>query len=458
KRVGSRVELLESNRPELNERMSNMSEKIGELRSSLIDLDKNFNNISRDFSRISDISKELQPEKILKSLEKKQSQIEQNEAKVESVKSKISIMSGKFKEVSDTLEQVKGLKDIVSVADELNKKIRVVSDLKTQTEKTAGKMETLFYELKENLNEVRSTIGRSEANEDAIKEMLRTVDKMSLKLESLAKKQNLDDMRKELDNGLSEFRFDTDSKISKLVDTLKDVNEKMKNINTSKEDDIKKYINKKITEYSELYKNADRVIKEQVDKLQEQQKRELDDGLKHETENLDKMFSDKLTEYSELYKNADRRIKEHIDKIKEQIDKLPEQQKRKLDDRLKQETENLDKRFSDMELKLLGLSKNVDARIENRMTMKGYERKDEHLAAEIKKENLDKESVVAPKEKPVIADNTRKLVKYIETLIESGNYKGAREHYITLMSEYESHEKSDPYVLTKITEFHNKLK
>ena len=63
-RLLGRVEILENNRSEVNERITNLSERIGELRSSLVELDKNYSELIGKFDTIYDIAKELKPEKI----------------------------------------------------------------------------------------------------------------------------------------------------------------------------------------------------------------------------------------------------------------------------------------------------------------------------------------------------------------------------------------------------------
>lgn len=394
-RLLGRVEILENNRTEVNEQVGNIDEKIGELRSSLIERDKTYSKLARDFDKISEIAKELEPEKILRNLEKKQVQIEKNDAKLESVEDRLSILSKKFKDLSDTTEQVKGLKDLVSVADELNKKIRIVDDLKNKTEKTAGKVETLFYELQENLNKVQVNLGKIETNEDMVKEMLRTVDKLSLKLEGTVPEQKLNESEKEFEEKLSELKFDTESKFKELVDAVKETNKKIRAIDEKSLKDI-----------------------------------------------LKKGFAEKLAESSKLY-----------EELNQKIEKLEIQ---------KGSSENLDKRFSDLELKILELSKGVDNRIERRLGEKDkmkasfYRKpKEEPVQTQDRKQEV---KTIKREREYTQTDSVNSLINYIETLISSGNFAEARNQFIRLLSKYEEQEESSPFLLEKITEFHNKLK
>jgi len=411
-RLLGRVEILENNRSEVNERITNLSERIGELRSSLVELDKNYSELIGKFDTIYDIAKELKPEKILKNLEKKEAEIEKNNAKIESIEDRLKILSGKFKDISNAIEQIKGLKDVVSIADELNKKIKIVEDLKNKTEKNAGTVETLFYELKENLNKIRNNIDKIETNEDTLKELLRTVDRLSLKLTETAQKRELEKVNKELEEKLAELKFDTESKFSDLIEVIKGTNKTTGGINMT-----------------ELNKEVEK-IKQFFDRRMETLKREQ---------------SGKLAGVDYTY--IDNKLKDYEEKIKKQLDL---------------EKENLNKRFADLEMKLLGLSKKIDSKIENNSYMEKTKKNispEERLASQINyaKPRYIYKPVIINQEESEKKDKIFELINRIQMLINSRNYTEARKQYIHLLSEYEKQEESNPRVLMKITEFHSRL-
>ena len=411
-RLLGRVEILENNRSEVNERITNLSERIGELRSSLVELDKNYSELIGKFDTIYDIAKELKPEKILKNLEKKEAEIEKNNAKIESIEDRLKILSGKFKDLSNAIEQIKGLKDVVSIADELNKKIKIVEDLKNKTEKNAGTVETLFYELKENLNKIRNNIDKIETNEDTLKELLRTVDRLSLKLNETAQKRELEKVNKELEEKLAELKFDTESKFSDLIEVIKGTNKTTGGLNMT-----------------ELNKEVEK-IKQFFDRRMETLKREQ---------------SGKLAGVDYTY--IDNKLKDYEEKIKKQLDL---------------EKENLNKRFADLEMKLLGLSKKIDSKIENNSYMEKTKKNispEERLASQINyaKPRYIYKPVIINQEESEKKDKIFELINRIQMLINSRNYTEARKQYIHLLSEYEKQEESNPRVLMKITEFHSRL-
>jgi len=412
-RLLGRVEILENNRSEVNERIANLSERIGELRSTLVELDKNYSELTGKFGTVYDIAKELKPEKILKNLEKKEAEIEKNNAKIESLEDKLKILSSKFKDLSNAIEQIKGLKDVVSIADELNKKIKIVEDLKNKTERNAGTVETLFYELKENLNKLQNNIDKIETNEETLKELLRTVDRLSLKLNETAQKKELEKVNKELEEKLSELKFDTESKFSDLIEVIKGTNKKTGGLTMT-----------------ELNKEVEK-IKQFFDRRMETLKREQ---------------GGKLAGVDYTY--LDNKIKDYEEKIKKQLDL---------------EKENLNKRFADLEMKLLGLSKKIDSKIENKLNMEKTKKTippGERLTAQINyaKPRYIYKPVRINQEESKKTDKVFELINRIQRLINSGNYNEAREQYIHLLSEYEKQNESNPRILMKIAEFHSRLR
>lgn len=381
-RVGGRIEMLENYRLELGQQIRELAEKIGELRSSVIESDKNYRNLIKDFDKVSDISRQLEPEKIFLELEKKEGRIEKNQAKLESVEEKISTISRKFSELSDDIEKVKSLKDIVSVADELNNKIRLISELKNKTEKTASKVDTLFYELNEKLSNFQTNLNKIETNEDSIKELLRQMDKLSIKFENLVPKKDLDDAVSKMEEKVSEFEFDTDSKFSGILDIVKKMDRKISGTSVneigSELETYRQEFEKKTSELLEEFENklGDTIkvykeIKPKRGKISDKGQAKLRDlvenmvekKLKSDEERVpaeknQKEIVKEITNYGEIEDLIKAKIKEEISAYSEKLDKL-ENLDKVMEDKLKSNLSPISDKFS----KLDDLEKATDEKI-----------------------------------------------------------------------------------------------
>ena len=187
-----------------------------------------------------------------------------------------------------------------------------------------------------------------------------------------------------------------------------------------------------------IYKKKVQERKKEIEKLN----LELEKYLKSEREDLNKRFSD----------------------LETNILKLPKLIDDKINEKLLIEKEDLNKRFSDLEINIFGLSKEMDDRIDGKL-LREKEKTRENISsreelttrAEDTKIKHISEPKILSKEEPKEIDKLMNLVESIQRLIDSGDYKGAREQYIKLILEYEEHMDSNPKILMKITEIHNRL-
>ncbi len=317
-RLGGRVEILESTRPETNEKISSVIEKIGELRSSLIERDRSYNKLEKNFDKISEVAKELELDDIFKNLEKKDTKIEKNTAVVESLNDKVSIISKKFATISSSVEQIEGLKDVVAITDELNKKISLIEELKTKTERDAGKVDSLFYELKETYNKMRTYLSKIEVNEDSIKEMLRTVDRLALKVEESSSKENAEKLKNEYEGKMAEFKFDTNSKIGDLADIVGDVNKKIAGGTKTDVEVLKELIRNKVMDLPELKEDLPKIIKSDLNDKLAEYNRHLSDINAKIDKKTEETIKEKLSDISSAVAELDG-YKEDLRDVKNKI-------------------------------------------------------------------------------------------------------------------------------------------
>lgn len=434
-RLGGRLEMLEDGRKATELRLSDFSEKIGELRSSLVERDRTLNEVSARFEKLLDATQDLEPQNISRSLQKNEQKLEQANAQIESNSEKVSHLMERMNDMHDAMEQISGMKDLVSVAEELNKKIQVVDSVKRDIERTAGKFETRLYDLTDTLNHSKAALDRVDANGEAIRELLRSVDELSLKTESLAKKDVLLSKEKSLDGKMSEMRFDLEAKIEKLAEI----------IGKFKSDSGLGVI-------AELQKEV-RVVSEES----AQYKKHLESRI------------EKLEKELKASKEKNKELKSHLKSGAKAggLDK-------KTEANLKREFEMVNKRFADIDMKLLELSKSVDHRIERRVTQETRNTRDSMVqntsldggrasfsrtrsmnfgsAGQMEKTKAS-ESLVSPSREEI-----HSLIKEVYSLLDAGNITAARSRFIRLLSTYESLEDSNPFVLAKITDIHGRLK
>ncbi|MBN2094965.1 MAG: hypothetical protein JW727_02860 [Candidatus Aenigmarchaeota archaeon] len=436
-RLSSRFEMLEEARKHTDERLFEMAEKIGELRSTVVERDRAFNDIASKFERISDITEGLEPDKIRKDLAKKDQQIEQVKAQVESDSEKIAVSLKKIKDMNDIIDQIKGFKDLVSVADELGKKIKIVEGLKAETEKTAGKFESRLYQFNESLSRLQGSITKVEANDETLKELLRTVDALSLRVEKALSKTDFDSSEKALDSKFSELRFDTESKLQKVLDAFKKVDEVTGEA-------AYKALNKKIDDFQRDYSQYKKDLEARLLKMPASSKSSAQIAASPDG-GYEEDIPDKKLGEGGVFGDTELML---VEKMKKMIE---------------DNNEKHSQHMADLELRILELSKSVYHRIERRVVKESKTTRDavRNLVASGSEESgfFSKRAsipVQARPDEPIL--DMSSLVKDIYFYLDSGNYSEAKAGFIKLLSIYERQESSNPFILAKITDLHKRIK
>jgi hypothetical protein len=438
-RISSRLEMGEDARKRTEERLSELSEKIGELRSSLIDRDKTFNETMAKFDRVSQVTEGLEPEKIRRDLSKKDLQIDQANTMSESNSEKINAIMGKIKAMSETLDQLRGLKDLSSIAEELDKKIKIVDGLKNDTERIAGKTEARLYEVNDTLSNLKSSINKVNATDETIRELLRTVDTLSIKVEKLADKEAMTSNEKDFNEKLAELKFDTESRLAKLLDAIKNIEAGGGGGSSQSSDKLTSSLMNDMSRYK---KENDSIAARLED-------------MSSEVKLLKNATSSKAAGgFKDMLELAGPNVESSIlSGIKRMLD---------------EEDEKYNGRFADVELRLLELSKSVDGRIDRKFA------KDPAVLANSPVINMKDAgpqlggrfaSISGPKQsKPVevfresSSTDINSLVKDVYYYLDAGKSEEARSAFIKLLSSYERQESSNPFVLAKITELHRRIK
>jgi len=435
-RLAGRLETLEETRRASEERLSDISEKIGELRSSLMDRDRTFSEAMVKFERLSETAEGLEPDKLKRELAKRDQQLEQVKTEVESNKEKISMMVAKQKDIADVMEEIKGMKDLVSVAEELNKKIKIMEGIKADTEKISAKFEAKLYDMNETIGNMKASMAKISANDDAIKELVRTVDSLALKLEHLATKDEANAMEKGLSARMAELKFDTESRFTKVLEAFKLFDD------TSGEKGYSA-LNRKLREVSEEFAEYKKANDEKLSRIS---------GLEEAVKGMNDTMSQKaVLGFEQIMESGGGNLESTI------VGEI-----RRM---LKEEDERHNSRFADMELKLLELSKSVDNRIEKKVS------KESRATREAVMNIVDSGSEKGrfedrPVSKPLLRSSTSKdyfqdlnsLVKDVYFFLDSKNYENARTAFIKLLSLYERQESSNPFILAKITDLHKRIK
>ncbi len=219
-KIEGRLEAIEEMRTLIDEKISRLSEEIGELRSALLEKERTFDKIEAGFSRIKDITESISPEKITEEFKKKEEAILKNEAKIESLDVKINDLKKSVEEVKDILSKVKSVKALTDMAAKIQKQINKIDEDKKFVSKTAGRIEAIFSELGNTVTELESYKEKIAFNEETMHELMKTMDEIDVRLDSMVTKDKLKKALAEINEKIDKMQINFDDKLYEMKDIL----------------------------------------------------------------------------------------------------------------------------------------------------------------------------------------------------------------------------------------------
>ncbi len=294
------------------ERISNLSEEIGELRSSVLEKERTLNKIETQSKRVIDAFEEINPENFMKELEKKEEEIVKNQALIESLSFKQKELKENTKKLENIMEKVKSFENLVEISEKIEGKFSQIEENKKYTSRLASKVENIFSELNNRLKDLRDSIEKIDMNEETIKELMKSVDMMEMKIEKIVTKDKLEEIKKSIEEKMKNNKIDFEDKIYDLKDFLEDIISKSGGIKLLKARQIMPWrieMEKKMNEIEKLLGSSKSDIikignfRRELEELKinvkgldrSDFKREME-GLKKDVRRVEKMFQRKSEE------------------------------------------------------------------------------------------------------------------------------------------------------------------
>jgi DNA repair exonuclease SbcCD ATPase subunit len=190
-KVDSKLELMNNFRVTTEERMTDMSEKIGELRSSLLSLEKRFTSIETGTESVLEMVKEISPASIKKDIGRKDQEILELRAEIEKHGEMLESLRRQGKEISTILNQIGNIENILRISRTIGDKLAALDETRVYVERTSTKIEAIFSELSEKLKDVEAQKEKVKKLNELNVDMAKTLDELSIKVSKLGPSEGL---------------------------------------------------------------------------------------------------------------------------------------------------------------------------------------------------------------------------------------------------------------------------
>ena len=277
-KIKAMLEMLKDADKAINEKVQTLFESIGEIRSMLFQIDGSLREVTIEFERIKEEIKEIKPKKIEKKFSDINANFEKFGISIEKLEKKSEDLAKKVNKVYEYFKSVKSVKNLMKITKEIDEKLEEIKEVERYIERLAAKTEKIFIDLSKNIQEFTRYRARQEALEDELKNIIKSVDEINLKLNELVPKSDLENLRGEvqlLAQQITELNRALPLIETKLPETIEKLKEEKENVLTFLESLEEQLKSGAITigEYKEVRARNLRKLKEINNKLVKEWKR-----------------------------------------------------------------------------------------------------------------------------------------------------------------------------------------
>ena len=197
------LELEEDSKKDINERISDLAEKIGELRSTVLERERFFDKMEVEFESIRDTVHDIKPERIQKQFEEKEKVMLKNQADIEKAKHLAENLNNEIKEYREIMNKIKSFENLIKTLNEIDEKVKLIEKTKQYTEQMTSKVETLFFELNKKLTLLTTHSDKIAFLEELTNDFVKSMDKNAMKIEKNVTKDELEEKFKKINKDMS---------------------------------------------------------------------------------------------------------------------------------------------------------------------------------------------------------------------------------------------------------------
>ena len=253
-KIEGKLDVIGGYRDELNERLSQMSEEIGELRSMIMESDRSFSKVETEFEEIKEVVGDIEPLKVKKGFEKKEQEIMENRVKIEKTENLLKALEKESQNFRKIMEKIKSFDNLADISKKINEKIDSIEDTKKYADRTSAKVENIFSEVTEKVNELQNQKEKIIKLDELTTEITQMLDEISIKMKDFSRTKDFKSFQEEIKNDINKLG-ENKNKIEEIGKLIKETNiddkfEKIKQVQENLNE-----IEKRIKDISTKFKN-----------------------------------------------------------------------------------------------------------------------------------------------------------------------------------------------------------
>jgi hypothetical protein len=181
-----------------DESIQSLFESVGEVRSMSIQNDANEREVNTKLEKILDDVTNLRPKEVEKKFNTVNETLDKNQVTLEKLQAKSDDMAERLGKLGDLVKVIGNTENLMNINENVQKKLADIQEATNYVERLASKAEKIYIDLKMELEDIVIYKSKQEGMEDAMKDLLKTIDAINTKFDNYTTKKDLENERQDI--------------------------------------------------------------------------------------------------------------------------------------------------------------------------------------------------------------------------------------------------------------------
>ncbi len=189
------VETIKEGRKMVDEKVQRVTESMGELRSIIYQREASLKEEEVKIGKIMDSVSQVDPEKIVMEMKKRDREMSNQGMKIERMGRVIDALNETINRLKNVMVNIGSLESVINSSKKVAKNLQDMDTMKNNLEKSADRVQSIYAELSERMEEFLLYRTKQDRMEDLVNELMRSVDDMNTKLSKFITRDDLEAFR-----------------------------------------------------------------------------------------------------------------------------------------------------------------------------------------------------------------------------------------------------------------------
>jgi len=192
------VETIKEGRNVFDEKIQRVTDSVAELRSIVYQREAALKDQEVKVSKLLDAVSHVEPEKIAVEMKRRDKIVSEQGIKIEKMARTIETLNETMRRLRNVLANLGSLENVVKVSNTVNQTLQEMQTLRDNMEKSADRIQSIYVELSERMEEFLLYRTKQDRMEDLVNELMRNVDEMNTKLSKFVTRDDLEAFRQSI--------------------------------------------------------------------------------------------------------------------------------------------------------------------------------------------------------------------------------------------------------------------